>query len=241
MTVKEHYDNHLGNFYSWLSGDFHKNKEKFRTFCIENNIRPSASKLAIDLGAGNGIQTIALAELGFQVKAIDFNERLISELRDRIGDLPVKVYNDDLRFVRKYSILQPELIVCCGDTLTHLSSVMEIGELLKDIHDILIEEGKVVLTFRDYSIELEDTNRFIPVKSDSNKILTCFIEYFPGKIRVTDLLHVSENKGWVQKASSYYKTRIGMDETLSLLKEYGFRIMLNSIQGGMITIIGQRN
>jgi hypothetical protein len=88
---------------------------------------------------------------------------------------------------------------------------------------------------------LEDTNRFIPVKSDSNKILTCFIEYFPGKIRVTDLLHVSENKGWVQKASSYYKTRIGMDETLSLLKEYGFRIMLNSIQGGMITIIGQRN
>ncbi len=22
MPVKEHYDNHLGNFYSWMAGDF---------------------------------------------------------------------------------------------------------------------------------------------------------------------------------------------------------------------------
>ena len=26
MSVKEHYDNHLGNFYSWYTGDFTKNK-----------------------------------------------------------------------------------------------------------------------------------------------------------------------------------------------------------------------
>jgi SAM-dependent methyltransferase len=240
MSVKEHYDNHLGNFYSWSTGDFAHNKEAFRTFCINNNLLPSSSKMAIDLGAGNGVQTIALAELGFQVKAIDFNEQLISELRTRIGDLPVKAYNDDIRFVNKYSILEPELIVCCGDTLTHLNSVTEIRELFKDIHDILISEGRCVLTFRDYSTELKDTSRFIPVKSDSGRILTCFIEYFPDKIRVTDLLYEFGNEGWVQKASSYYKTRIGLDEALSLLKEYGFKIMLSSLTGGIITIIGQK-
>jgi 2-polyprenyl-3-methyl-5-hydroxy-6-metoxy-1,4-benzoquinol methylase len=241
MTVKEHYDNHLGNFYSWLTGDFNEKKEAFRTFCVENDIQPASSKMAIDLGAGNGIQTIALAEMGFQVKALDFNEQLISELRIRIGDLPVKVYNDDIRFVRKYSILQPELIICCGDTLTHLDSVLEIRELIKDVFDILISGGRLILTFRDYSQELQDTKRFIPVKSDSRRILTCFLEYFPDKIRVTDLLHELENDRWVQKVSSYYKTRIGMDEALLLLQEYGFKIVLGSLKGGLITIIAQKN
>jgi SAM-dependent methyltransferase len=240
MTVKEHYDNHLGNFYSWLTGDFIENKEAFKTFCIENDVRPTSSKIAFDLGAGNGIQTIALAELGFQVKAIDFNDQLISELKSRAGDHPVRIYNDDIRFVRKYSILQPELIVCCGDTLTHLDSVLEIGDLIKDVCDILIPNGKVVLTFRDYSSELEDTARFIPVKSDPNRILTCFLEYFPDKIRVTDLLHEFENDKWVQKASSYYKTRISNDRVLSLLQDYGFKIILSSIKKGIITIIGQK-
>jgi 2-polyprenyl-3-methyl-5-hydroxy-6-metoxy-1,4-benzoquinol methylase len=240
MTVKEHYDNHLGNFYSWYTGDFNENKDAFRNFCIENNIRHFSSGIAFDLGAGNGIQTIALAELGFQVKAIDFNDQLISELRSRTGDHPVRIYNDDIRFVRKYSILQPELIVCCGDTLTHLGSVLEIGDFIKDVCDILIPDGKLILTFRDYSNELEDIARFIPVKSDAKRILTCFIEYFPDKIRVTDLLHEFNNESWVQKASSYYKTRISKEKVLSLLQENGFRIILSNIKKGIITIIGQK-
>ena len=70
MTVKDHYDHHLGNFYSWYSGDFDKNKDSFKAFCVDNDIKPFGSKYAIDLGAGNGIQTIALADLGFKVKAI---------------------------------------------------------------------------------------------------------------------------------------------------------------------------
>lgn len=240
MTVKEHYDNHLGNFYSWYAGDFNTNKDSFRKFSIDNDLQPYASKIAIDLGAGNGIQTLALAEQGFLVKAIDFNDRLISELKSRIGNLPVEVYNDDIRFVRKYSIPQPELIICCGDTLTHLGSVTEIRELIKDIFDILVKNGKVVLTFRDYSYELADTNRFIPVKSDSQRILTCFVEYFPNKIRVTDLLHEYENNRWVQKVSSYYKTRIGMDEALSILRNLGFSIIFNDVTKGLITLIAQK-
>jgi 2-polyprenyl-3-methyl-5-hydroxy-6-metoxy-1,4-benzoquinol methylase len=240
MTVKEHYDNHLGNFYSWYTGDFNKNKEAFRLFCIENTIKPQSSKIALDLGAGNGIQSIALAELGFKVTAIDFNEQLISELKSRIGSLPVTVLNDDIRNIRKHSVLHPELIICCGDTLTHLDSVAEINQLIKDIYEALLPGGRVILTFRDYSHELADASRFIPVKSDSRRILTCFIEYFPDKIRVTDLLHELENDRWVQKASSYYKTRFGMDNALAILKDSGFKIILGDLTKGIITLIGEK-
>lgn len=70
MTVKEDYDNHLGNFYSWFAGDFDIHKDLFKKHCVDNDIKPIDSKYAIDLGAGNGIQTFALSDLGFSTFAI---------------------------------------------------------------------------------------------------------------------------------------------------------------------------
>lgn len=240
MTVKEHYDNHLGNFYSWYSGDFEENKEKFRSFCIENGITPQHSKYAVDLGAGNGIQSIALAVQGFKVIAIDFNIQLISELTSRIGNLPIEVFNDDIRSISKYSAIKPELVVCCGDTLTHLESLAEIQGLIADCFGILSTKGKIVLTFRDYTSELEDIHRFIPVKSDPERILTCFLEYTSDKVRVTDLIHELEENTWIQKISSYYKTRVSKEQVVGYLKNSGFHIVLEKVKNRIITIIGQK-
>ena len=241
MTVKGHYNNHLGNFYSWYTGDFTKNKDSFKTFCVGHDIKPVDSKYAIDLGAGNGIQTITLSDLGFKVKAIDFNSQLIAELKSKIDNHYIEVFNDDIKLVSKYSQPQPELIVCCGDTLLHLDSFSEVQKLIKDSFDILSPSGRLILTFRDYSTELEDTSRFIPIKSDSQRILTCFIEYFADKLRVTDLLYEFENDKWIQKISSYYKTRISRDLVLGFLKDSGFKIRFDNIANRMITIIGQKN
>lgn len=88
--------------------------------------------------------------------------------------------------------------MCCGDTLAHLDSFAEIKKLINDSFNILTPNGRIILTFRDYSTDLENTNRFIPVKSDSKRILTCFIEYYLDKLRVTDLLHEYENNKWIQ-------------------------------------------
>jgi 2-polyprenyl-3-methyl-5-hydroxy-6-metoxy-1,4-benzoquinol methylase len=241
MTLKEHYDNHLGNFYSWYTGDFETNVDSFNSFCVDNGIKPTDSKYAIDLGAGNGIQTIALAKLGFKVKAIDFNNQLLTELKSKIDHYAIEVINEDIRLVNKYSGLYPDLIVCCGDTLPHLDSFAEIRQLIKDCSDILNSKGKLILTFRDYSTELEDTNRFIPVKSDAKRILTCFLEYSADKIRVTDLLHELENDKWIQKVSSYYKTRITKDLVIGFLKDFRFDIVMDKVENRIISIIGQKN
>lgn len=240
MTVKEHYDNHLGNFYSWMLGDFDERKNDFIKFSKEYGIVPLRSKVAIDLGAGNGIQSVALAELGFRVKAVDFNTQLLSELESRKNGQEIEIINDDIRAVSKFRDIEPELIVCCGDTVSHLNSLTEVEELIKDIFTTLTSNGKVALTFRDYSNELKDTSRFIPVKSDSNKILTCLLEFFPNRVRVTDILHEKENGNWKQKVSSYEKVRISKDIILKMLKKTGFEITLNETINRMITIIAQK-
>lgn len=241
MTVKEHYDTHLSNFYSWMLGDFEERKNDFLKFCQEQSIRPFDSKIAIDLGAGNGIQSVALAELGFNVKAIDFNNQLLAELDTRKNGLPIEIIQDDIKTVSNYKENKPELIICCGDTISHLDSIKEIKQLIKDSFTTLIPNGKLILTFRDYSHELKDISRFIPVKSDSNRILTCFLEYFPDKVRVTDVFYEKENDKWQQKISSYEKVRISQNIIMSLLIETGFDIVLNETINRIITVIGLKN
>lgn len=239
MTTKEHYDKHLANFYSWMAGDFDAAKNLFKEFCINNKIKPFANKPAIDLGAGNGIQSVALAELGYRVIAIDFNEQLLSELSDKTRNLPIKTINSDIRNLKQFNI-QPELIVCCGDTLTHLESITEVKQLIADALQILCPDGKLILSFRDYSMELEDIQRFITVKNDASRILTCVLEYFPDKIRVTDLLHVFENGRWVQKVSSYFKIRLSKETVIILMENLGLKIQYEQTEKGIINLIAEK-
>lgn len=236
MTVKEHYENHLGDFYSWMMGDFDSRKNEFLAFCKRNELRPSTSKIAIDLDAGHGIQSIALAEIGFKVLAIDFNAQLLSELETRKNELPIQIINSDFKSFVKYGN-QAALIVCCGDTISHLDSVEEITQLFSDIHDSLAVNGKFVLSFRDYSYELTDSSRFIPVKNDASRILTCFLEYYPDKVRVTDIFHQLIDGNWEQRISSYDKVRISEQMILSLLKDQGFEIAINETINRLVSVI----
>lgn len=240
MTVKEHYDNHLAGFYSWMAGDFESKQKEQELFFRAKGIFPTSTHIAIDLGAGHGLQSVSLAKLGFSVKAIDFNKTLLEELRNNCKALDVTPIEDDIRLVAKYRSLKPELIVCCGDTLTHLESESEIERLIDDCYDTLPDKGKLVFSFRDYSEKLSGDKRFIPVKSDQNRILTCFLDYTPTHVTVTDLLHENKGTAWEQKVSSYKKVRISASEVADLLTHAGMRILFNESVDRFMTIIAEK-
>ncbi len=224
-----------------MLGDFTSTKNKFKDYCITSGISPSKDRLAIDLGAGNGIQSIALAELGFKVKAVDFNNRLLSELEAKIDNYPIEIINDNIVNLGTFAKGQPVcLIVCCGDTISHLDTFGQLDKLLLGCYNILVPGGRLVLTFRDYSIELTDNQRFIPVRSDENRILTCIIDYFDDRILVTDLLHEKENNKWIQKISSYYKLRVTTDKIIEKSQEIGFSVSDEDNINGMIHLILQK-
>ncbi len=237
MTVKEHYDRHLGDFYSWMVGDFDARQKEFQQFLVANGLYPQCTSIALDLGAGHGIQSVSLAKLGYTVSAIDFNQQLLSELIDNTQRLSVTGFNDDIRLVKKYADPQPELIICWGDTLTHLESLDDIRQLVIDCCESLIEGGKLILSFRDYSTALTGDQRFIPVKSDDTKILTCCLDYEADRVRVTDLLQIKTENGWQQKVSSYYKVRVSPNDVVKILADCGLRIAFNEVVNRMTTII----
>ena len=240
MTAKEHYAKHLGNFYSWMVGDFESQQEDFQEFIKNNNLLPTNNKKVIDLGAGHGIQSIALAKLGFEVTAVDFNKQLLEELEIHSKNLPVTIVEADIKKVNDFASLQPEMIVCWGDTLMHLEDKNEIEKLIQDCANTLGKKGKLLLSFRDYTFELQGVQRFIPVKSDETRILTCILEYLPAKVQVTDLLHEKTPDGWVQKVSTYQKVKIAPKEVESLLLKNGFNISYNQPVKRFQTIVAEK-
>lgn len=224
MNAKDHYDNHLANFYSWMIGDFETRANEQYSFFQSHGILPKENRAAVDLGCGNGIQSIALARLGFDVIAIDFNKTLLSELQLHKDKYSISTFELDMMNFKEKVKTPVEVITCMGDTISHLSSMEDIDEIVSRMHSILASSGKIVLSFRDYSTAICGESRFIPVKSDENRILTCFLEYFDDNVNVTDLLHEKENDKWVQIVSSYQKVRISDEKIKRILSEHGFSV-----------------
>lgn len=242
MDTKAHYDTHLATFYSWMVGDFDTAQGLVTDYFKGHEVRPQYNGLAVDLGAGTGVQSVALARLGFRVQAVDFSPFLLSELQAHTRGLSVEAYEGNLlNFKQHLKGETPELIVCMGDTLTHLASIEEVAALLVDCYQASSPAGRLVLSFRPLVQELEDTQRFLPVRSDANRIHTCLLEYFSDKVRVTDLLYERRNDGeWTQKASSYYKLRLAVEEVIKLLEHAGWQVTNQAVQRGMAHLIAAR-
>jgi hypothetical protein len=87
---------------------------------------------------------------------------------------------------------------------------------------------------------LNDQQRFIPVKSDENRILTCILDYETEKVKVTDLLLEKTKNGWNQKVSSYRKVRIKPKEILEMIENNRMKITFNESIHGMQTTISEK-
>jgi cyclopropane fatty-acyl-phospholipid synthase-like methyltransferase len=240
MTARDHYDNHLGHFYSWMLGDFDEKQKIQLVFFNRNYINPGKSNVAIDLGAGNGLQSISLAKLGFSVTAVDFNKQLLDELNMRKQDLPVEAVLEDVTsFINTYDQVA-SVIVCMGDTITHLESLSHVEQLLAMISDRLEPDGKVVLSFRELIDEQKNEKRFIPVRSDETRILTCFLEYFPNHVMVHDILYERQSGKWVQKVSSYPKLRISEAFVTNVIERNNIKMLSTERISGMLYLVGQK-
>ncbi|CAK8725625.1 Methyltransferase [Candidatus Electrothrix laxa] len=239
-TILEHYDNLLADFYTWMFGDFDEQVELNEVFFQENGIRPETSNTAFDLGAGSGFQSIALAKRGFNVKAIDLCNKLIDELNSKKGKLDIETVHDDLLNFKKFISDKVQVIVCMGDTLTHLKSLDDVEHLLRDVYNSIKDDGQLILSFRDLTSIIHETDRFIPVKSDNNIIFTCFLEYEKEYVKVHDLVYEKKGEKWDFKKSYYKKIIIDPSWIKLKLKKNNFIIKYFSSMNGRIAIIAKK-
>ena len=240
-TSASHYETHLGPVYSWMLGDldaaFARGARE-----IEDLPLAAARGVAVDLGAGVGLHSLALAKRGFEVVAIDNCRVLLDELRARAGSVPIAVQHADLLEFRRFVSGQAQVIVCMGDTLTHLPALSAVDSLLAQVAGSLPRAGVFATTFRDYATsKLEGEQRFILVRAAETRILTCFVEYQEHQVMVHDLLHEKEQGRWRQAVSSYPKLRLAPEWVMVKLSALGFSVKRDSAPGGMVRIIATKN
>ena len=239
-NVSEHYENLLAKYYSWISGGADAKIEENQKFFIDHGIHPLRSGLAFDLGAGCGFQSISLANLGFQVVAIDLSSKLLSELKEAAAQFQIEAVCDDLLNFTDYVSGSIELIVCMGDTLTHLESLQKVQELFDKVYSAVEADGRLVLSFRNLTVELTELDRFIPVKSNAHTIFTCFLEYEEDTVKVHDIIYEKKDNQWVLKKSFFKKLRISPDWTRNYLQSIGFTIEFDNEENGMNFIIARK-
>jgi 2-polyprenyl-3-methyl-5-hydroxy-6-metoxy-1,4-benzoquinol methylase len=239
-TVADHYADHLGPIYTWMVGDL---DAAFARSSAELDALPlplKAGATAVDLGAGFGLHAIPLARRGFSVVAMDTYDPLLKDLEARAGPLDIRTVNANLLAFRAHIDVPVDVIACMGDTLTHLPDHSSVDALFAAVAESLAPGGLFVATFRDYvSAPLQGDARFILVRSDADRIMTCFLEYRDAALIVHDLVHQREGGSWRLCVSSYSKLRLSPQWAVECLNALGLAASSDTLPGGMIRLIAR--
>jgi hypothetical protein len=239
-SSKKHYENVLTPVYSWMYGGFPAALERNSIFFREHKLEPRGSACAVDLGAGCGFQSIPLARMGYSVTAIDSDRQLLEELRSHASGVDIATIEDDLLNFRSHVPGELELAVCMTDTILHLVSPQEVSSLVENVYLALEPSGKFVVTFRDFTNELHELDRFIPVRSDLDVIFTCFLEYEPDTVRVHDLVYRRSGAGWTFSKGFYRKLRLSEQWLRGQLVSKGFSQVYSDASNGFITLVATK-
>ncbi|MGH8013038.1 MAG: class I SAM-dependent methyltransferase [Candidatus Binataceae bacterium] len=105
-SVTEHYEQLLAEHYTWMMEPFDTQVTRQRTLFERLGLANRDGGMAVDLGCGPGFQSIALAQLGFSVTAVDTSSKLLAELATHVGQLPIEIVRADLRRLREF-VVQP--------------------------------------------------------------------------------------------------------------------------------------
>lgn len=236
-TVEAHYRDHLAPVYAWMAGGMEAAWAAGSAELDELRLEPRPGDLALDLGAGFGMHAVPLARRGVNVLALDSSAQLLDALQRNAVGLPLQAVRDDLLSFPRHLRQSPRFILCMGDTITHLPDMASLERLAGMAAKAIARGGLFVITFRDYSQALVGDRRFVHVRSDKDRILTCFLEYEAQVVKVHDVLHQRRGDAWEMTVSSYPKLRVQPEQLIDQLRSVGFSVVRQAGLRGMVRLV----
>jgi SAM-dependent methyltransferase len=222
MSVQAHYDQLLGPIYSWTLGDFNERSKGTAALVRDLIGAEHHGKRALDLGCGTGVQTLALASLGFHVTGVDFSEEILKEYRQRTAGSNVSVQVADISAFNAGTDFDAAL--CFGDTVSHLQSWEAVRGMFRCVHHALRPGGDFFLASRDHSRVYSGTDRFLLIRADDTRSMICALEDEGEHVRVTDLVSERKDGKTSLRTSTYRKLRVSPTTLAAELREAGFTL-----------------
>jgi SAM-dependent methyltransferase len=238
--VRRHYQELLAPIYAWSVAAAGDPFARAGAWLARLRLDDGASYL--DLGAGFGAHAAVLARLGKRVTAVDVDPTLVAELRVALGEhaAGATVVEDDLiAFVAGAGDARWDVIMCLGDTLTHLTTTADVARLLEGCARHLGPGGRLVLSYRD-STRLADVGvaRFREVARDARRTMHCLLEPIDDlHLRVTDLVTEVLPDGPRTRISDYVKLRLAPGRVAAWASAAGLTLAAEDEERGMTSQI----
>jgi SAM-dependent methyltransferase len=239
-SINEHYEHHLGPVYLWMAGgpDVALQTGRAEIEALALPMGPGSS--VVDLGAGFGMHAIPIAQTGGCVVAVDSSALMLRTLQELGAGLPIIAVCSDLLDFPGHLRAAPDVVLCMGDTITHLPDAQAVASLVRKAAAALKRGGVFVVSMRDYSHPLRGQQRFIPVRSDERRLLTCFLEYEATSVVVYDILQELTDAGWTTRVSHYRKLRLAPDRLAAEMKASGLEVRIEAGVGGMVRLVASK-
>ena len=175
--------------------------------------------------------------MGFKsVIGVDTSQELLDELADYARSRPaITAINADLVRALPDALggHAADVVVCMRDTVLHLPRRGAVVELCERVARVLAPGGSFVMTYRDLTQPLRGLERFMPLRSDDERIMLCILEYEdPEAVTVNDLIYARSAEGWQLTKSSYPKLRLAPDWVRDHLAGAGLNIGHHSAGAG---------
>jgi len=157
MLKNSEFFNQLADDYDAMIDFENSLKNKSRT--LINFISPS-DKYALDLGCGTGADSIAISKVGLKVDAVDHSKGMLVEAIKN-----AKTFKTKINFIHvglsEFTIKNKsyDVIVSLGNTMANLNR-MDLGVLLKKLHNYLNKDGKIVIQIINY-VKLPSSGTYI--------------------------------------------------------------------------------
>ncbi|MCC5910818.1 MAG: class I SAM-dependent methyltransferase [Clostridiaceae bacterium] len=126
---------------------------------------PQKNATILDIACGTGNYAIALAEKGLNVSAIDLDEEMINEVKEKakLKNTQINTYVGNMMRLNEYFKENTfDTAFCIGNSLVHLTDLVDMQETLDRIYDIVKFNGRLIIQIINYDRILKDKIDHLP-------------------------------------------------------------------------------
>ncbi len=170
----------------------------------EQSVTFIRSKIAkgpiLDLAAGTGNHSIALAKLGYKVTATDLDQNMVEKIKGKAvaNNVPIETHQLAMEELDQFQQTRFSTIICIGNSLVHLQSFEDVANVVSEMYDLLDAGGKLFIQTVNYDRVLSDGITKLPDIERENVAFYRTYEHqqdkivFKGTLTVADQTYENE-------------------------------------------------
>lgn len=116
----------------------------------------------LDLACGTGTYSIALAQKGHRVDAIDLGDEMLNHAKEKGGLFADFVQGDMTKIKEIFVGKKYDFIFCIGNSIVHLKNKEKIQLLIQDTYDMLIDNGALVIQIVNFDRVINNNIKSLP-------------------------------------------------------------------------------